>query len=338
MPGTKNQPISAKGQYAIKLCEQFPDAPSRSLAKRLHAEYGGTLDSCRSMIRMARGNSGQIKRNGLRASLHVRRKNGRSGEHRVQMPPSLAEPWVPHTLTGKRIGVISDLHIPYHDEQALEAAIGWLKKTGVDTVLMLGDIGDWYGLSRFQKRPSKRDLRKELGAQRQFLEWIRQEFPKAELIAKYGNHEERWDQFCWNAYAELSDEPELRLSTWLRFDSLGITEVNDQRPVLVGKLPALHGHELGRSIFSPVNPARGAFLRTSHTIMVGHSHQTSGHANSNLWHEEIFCWSLGALCDLSPEYSRVNRWNHGFAFVEVAEDKEFEVTNLRISNGVVRKT
>jgi hypothetical protein len=43
------------------------------------------------------------------------------------------------------------------------------------------------------------------------------------------------------------------------------------------------------------------------------------------------------LCDLNPEYARVNKWNHGFALVEVAKNKDFEVTNYRISpKGIVR--
>jgi hypothetical protein len=83
--------------------------------------------------------------------------------------------------------------------------------------------------------------------------------------------------------------------------------------------------------------ARGAFLRTLSTILVGHGHRTSGHAESNLWHEEVFCWSQGCLCDMNPEYARVNRWNWGFATVDISKGGEFGVENMRISSdGTVR--
>ena len=129
------------------------------------------------------------------------------------------------------------------------------------------------------------------------------------------------------------------LDNWLRTHRLGIDIVDDQRIVLVGELPVLHGHELPRGISSPVNPARGAFMRTKHTVLVGHQHQTSGHCEPNLFHAETFCWSQGCLCNLAPEYARINRWNWGFAVVEVAADGQFDLENMRITkDGIVRSS
>jgi hypothetical protein len=50
-----------------------------------------------------------------------------------------------------------------------------------------------------------------------------------------------------------------------------------------------------------------------------------------MFHSETFVWSTGCLCDLTPQYARVNRWNHGMAFVEVANDGSFNVSNFRIN-------
>jgi hypothetical protein len=169
------------------------------------------------------------------------------------------------------------------------------------------------------------------------LEWIRHEFPKARIVFKLGNHEERWDHFIWNRAPEIYDLANVRIDELVKAKQFGIEVIGDQRPIMLGKLPVLHGHELGRSIFSPVNPARGAFLRTHHTVLVGHSHQTSGHADTDMFHSETFVWSTGCLCDLTPEYARVNRWNHGFAWVDIATDGSFSVRNMRINKrGEVR--
>jgi hypothetical protein len=57
-----------------------------------------------------------------------------------------------------------------------------------------------------------------------------------------------------------------------------------------------------------------------------------------MWHAETFCWSTGCLCDLTPEYARINRWNHGAAIVTVFDDGEYEVHNFRIAHGKVRSS
>lgn len=320
---------------AAELCEQFPDTPNRTLAKRLASECKAiTTEQARNYIRGVRGVSGESKRKYAEKP----KAPGKAGS-KPQLPPSLAEPWLPYELPTGVIGIISDVHIPYHSTLAVEAAVGKLKKRKIDTLFLNGDIGDFYSVSRHQKNPKLRNLKQELELQLQFLQWLRSEFPKQQIVYKEGNHEARWDHWLWNSAPEISDHPRMRLSEWLQFDDLGIEWVADERPVMAGKLPIFHGHELGNTIFSPVNPARGAFLRTHHTVMVGHSHQTSGHADTNLWHDETFVWSVGCLCDMTPKFARVNRWNWGLAEIEVYKDKSFDVSNLRIGkDGVVRSS
>ncbi len=311
---------------AERLCREFPEASNLSLARRLAKEFKSTIEAARDCVRAARGAKG--KSSGKDTTLH--RPKGKAGQL-MKCPPSLAEPWEPYEAQKcSRVGVISDTHIPYHSEVALTAAIEDLKVKKIDTLVINGDFADFYQISRWQKDPRKRRFSEELGSVIEALEWIRQELPKAKIVYKDGNHEERWQHFIWNRAPEIYDLPACRMKDLLQLDRLKIEHVSDQRPVLVGKLVIAHGHELGRGIFSPVNPARGAFLRTHHTILVGHSHQTSGHADTNIWHDETFCWSTGCLCELTPEYARINRWNHGFAFVEVSKDGSFSVHNQRI--------
>jgi hypothetical protein len=45
-------------------------------------------------------------------------------------------------------------------------------------------------------------------------------------------------------------------------------------------------------------------------------------------------WSTGCLCELHPEYMPINKWNLGFAIVDMADDM-FDVRNKRISKGKV---
>jgi predicted phosphodiesterase len=324
-------------KMAKDLCKRFPDAPARTLARRLVADSNGaiTLESARTRIRTFFGVSGKDKHH-LATVKRAARKPGQG----VEMPKSVAEPWLPCVLDVEGlVGILSDVHIPYHSERALEAAVGHLRGAGIAALLINGDLCDFYSISRWTKNPAKRNFAGELKACRQTIEWLRDQFPEIPIVFKAGNHEERWDHWIWQHAPEISEENEMSLPTWLKLEKHGVEYVTDQRPVMLGKLPVCHGHELPKGLAAPVNVARGAFLRTLSTVLVGHSHRTSGHAETDMWHDEIFCWSTGCLCDMNPEYARVNKWNWGFATVEVAKDGNFNVENYRISGkGEVRSS
>ena len=109
-----------------------------------------------------------------------------------------------------------------------------------------------------------------------------------------------------------------------------MTEIKGRQIAKAGKLHLLHGHEFGHSVFSPVNPARGLYMRAKESSIIGHHHQTSEHSEKSLSGEVVTTWSIGALCGLSPEYMPFNKWNHGFARVEVQENGNYIVHNKRI--------
>jgi hypothetical protein len=214
-------------------------------------------------------------------------------------------------------------------------------------ILFNGDQLDFYGISRFEKDPERRAPSEEIRNVVQLMRYVQQQFPKARLIWRDGNHEDRWAKWCWanapvlwalkqcrlegvlgNEYADQTDNESTKLARY------GWEYLSDKRPILAGRLPILHGHELNAN--SPVNPARGAWLKTSHTVLIGHLHTTSQHTQSDLWHAEVATWSVGALCGLRPLYAPINRWNHGMALVDVSADGEFDLRNLRIADGKVR--
>lgn len=324
-------------EMARKLCRTHPDAPARTLARRLVKEANGAITLHQARMRITRqfGVNGKQSRKEIKA---VAPRAPRKAGEIYAMPPSMAEPWTPHVMkvTGP-VGILSDVHVPYHSEIAVAAAVGFLKEQSLSGLLLNGDIADFYAISRYMKDPTQRDFKAELEAVRTFLAYIRQQFPDIPVVLKAGNHEERWTHWLWQHAAEISDDPRMSLGAWLDLDKLNITLVEDQRPVMLGKLPVLHGHELPKGMAAPVNVARGAFLRTLSTVLVGHSHRTSNHAESDMWHKETACWSTGCLCDLRPDYAKFNRWNWGFAVATVHDRGAFDVNNYRVMNdGTVR--
>lgn len=321
---------------ARRLCRRFPDHPARSLARRLVEECNGaiTLEAARSRISRQ---FGQCRWKGGRNTKPAVARKARKPGQGVEMPRSIAEPFTPHKLkvTGT-VGIISDLHVPYHDDTAVTTAVRYLQGVGIDGLVILGDLCDFYSISRWVKDPKQRDFKREMADCRVMLKWLRQEFPDIPMVLKQGNHEERYDHWLWQHAAELADEPACSLPQMLRLHELDVEYVSEKRPVLVGKLPLLHGHELQRGISAPVNQARGAFLRTGHTVLVGHGHRTSVHCEPDMFGRETTTWSIGCLSDLNPEYSRFAKYNHGFATVSVDSRGQFDVENIRINHGEIR--
>lgn len=231
----------------------------------------------------------------------------------------------------KRTLLISDLHIPYHETDAIEEAIKTAEKHDVDSVLINGDMLDLYKCSRFTKDPTRMNVIDELNMGVEFLKWIQGRLPKAKIYYKYGNHEERYELFLKSKAPELFGDAFWELRNRLGLDNLGVQEIKGKALVKYGALNIIHGHEFGESTFSPVNPARGFFMRAKANVIAGHNHQTSEHHENNLNGDEIGCWSIGCLCELKPEYRpfAYTKWNWGFAILERDKDK-FQVNNRRI--------
>lgn len=328
---------SAARIEAERLVTEFKDTPSRTLARRIAKEFKCSIEQARNHVRIARGVIGTARRKDSPPIVQWAPRE--AGWKPAALPKSKAEPWKDFDLgAGIRVAILSDLHVPFHDQTALPEAVAFCKKEKPDVLLINGDFGDWFSISRFTKNPKYRDFKAELQAQRDCLSWLRGEFRKSRIVFKKGNHDERWDHYIWNFAAELADDPLLSLDAWLNCKELGVEVVGDQRPILAGMLPIFHGHELPKGLTSPVNPARGAFLRTNDSVLVGHSHRASSHSDPNWRHRSKVCWSTGCLCELSPEYARINKWDHGFAVVKVAEDSTYEVQNWKrdIDDGKIR--
>jgi len=336
-------------QRAADMVRENPDMPSRTIARMLCKRWPKTyttIERARSAVRNARGNMGKRWRH---ASVKdIVKPNGKAGWMPEEppsipstaFPESLAKPRLPYIMPGRRVLILSDLHVPFHDSAAIHIAVEQGRRLQCDSILLNGDVMDFYCQSKFEIDPELRDLDDELDRGRNFLSWLRETFPRCEIVWKIGNHEERWKKYLWSNGGVLADSQrvreKLRLDHVLDLPNIGITIVDNRRMVKVGKLPVMHGHEFARGYTAPVNPARGLWLRASHTAMIGHHHQTSQHTEKNLANEMATCWSVGCLCDLSPEFAVTNRWNHGFAFVEVDDKGNFNVSNHTIYQGVVR--
>ncbi len=244
--------------------------------------------------------------------------------------------WGPLIIQGRHKALIlADAHIPYHDRAALLAAIDHGKRNGADLIILNGDAADCFSVSFWEKNPEQRDFPEEAKTVRMFLKQLRSTFPNARIIYKMGNHEERFERYMRVKAPELLGVDLCSLEAIFQFNEHGIESCGGKRPIKLGDLNVIHGHEYRFAISNPVNPARGLFLRCKAYAMCGHFHQSSYHTEKTVEQNVIATWSTGCLCDLHPEYMPMNNWCHGFAFVEVGEDGKFDAQNKVIKSGKI---
>jgi predicted phosphodiesterase len=251
-----------------------------------------------------------------------------------KFPDSDEANFTPYKIKGhKRILILSDIHVPYHSIEALTAAFDFAKKEKPDAILLNGDTIDCHRLSRFIKDPKKRNFALELDTFKELFAIIKKTF-NCKIYFKVGNHEERYEHFLQEKAGELVGIEEFEFANILKARAEGIEIIDNKRPMQIGHLWGIHGHEYVGGISAPVNPARGLFLRSKVSCFQGHNHQTSEHTEPTLAGKMVTTFSIGCLSELHPAYMPLNKWNHGFAIVDMAGD-EFEFRNKRIYKGKV---
>ena len=325
-----------KADVAAAYIKKFPKAATRTLASIAYKENPSlwpNLDACRHSFRYIRGANGV----GDRPRTAVRgldRAPQQSGDPFGRIPAPIADGWHAVPFRGPLNAlVLCDLHVPYHNAKFIEAAIGQGKHYGCDFIMLNGDIMDCYAISRWETDPRKRKFMRERDKTKEFMQYLRAQFPKSRIVYKLGNHEERYESYMMCKAPEMLGMPEFDFSRLLDFENLGVECVRDKMPIRLGKLNVLHGHEYRFAIQNPVNPARGLYMRGKVNALCGHFHRSSSHSEKSMEDKVVTCWSVGAGCQMHPEYMPLNSWNLGMARVEVDCAGAFRVNNLRYVDG-----
>ncbi len=330
------------GDLAKQYLRKYSTASTLQIARILQKEHPlifSDLEHARHIVRYYRGANGQTGRQCLKDTEFIRpiEEALEQKYNPYGLPPADNDDWSPVSLPfnkGRGL-VLADLHIPYHDIEAITACFDWAQNSGyTDFILFDGDVSDCYQLSRYEKDPRKRSFKSELDHLKTLLDVTQKTFPKAQIILKFGNHDNRLERYLMRRAPELLGMEAYMRDTYLDLVGRGIFVVEHDVPIKVGELNILHGHEL-MNIQTAVNPARGAYLKALECVLLAHSHRTSQHAEMSLSGRLDTAWSIGCLCQLHPEYARLNKWNHGFCGLEFDKD-DFEIDNKRILKGMVR--
>lgn len=254
--------------------------------------------------------------------------------------------WKPVDIVQERTLVLADLHVPWHVLDVLKPALDYGLARNANCITLLGDASDCFEQSDFCRDRSKEYAADSLRSTWLVLSIIRSAFPKARLIYKLGNHEERWERWFQRHGAEFFEMSFTKFAWVMQHPSafglsddaprLGIDWIEDPVPLRIAKLWLLHGHEFKKTPYSPVGAARIVQMKAGECIMVGHWHQRSEFGTTTLDDRTVSGWSLGCMCNLHPRYQPLNpSWSHGFAFVTREDDENFTVENKKVIKGKV---
>lgn len=319
-------------QIARECIKKFPDSPKLTLAKKLfkdNPKVYKSIEHARGIINTIRGLGGN-KRNKDKSLFQAPKFN----YNPFNLPESKSEArevWrLPKSIS--KVLLLSDIHFPYHDNEALTTALKYGQKENIDAIFINGDMIDFYQLSFHEKDPRVTSIADELEMARGFFDELKKAFPRALIYYITGNHEHRLERYLRVKAPELLDVQEFRIDVLLKLGEKGIHYLPHGTKCYFGKLLVEHGDKMKGS--GGVNPARSLFAKLKRHAICGHFHRTSEATEKVYDSDVVVTYSTGCLCELEPRYMEVNNHNHGFAVVEM-DGENFRVRNLKIVNGKV---
>ena len=228
----------------------------------------------------------------------------------------------------RRFILLSDLHIPYQDDIAVNSAIDFIKEKQPDVVVLNGDIVDFYDLSRFNKDPDRvQCLQQEINEVQNVFKRIRKAVPEASIYFVKGNHEKRLETYLMKN-PELYSLDALKLPNLLGLEKYGIEFV--ERELRLGSLKIVHGDVVRK--FSAYT-AKAEIEKHDCSGISSHTHRGGVYYQATperylLW-AESFC-----LCDLNPHYVDYPNWQQGLLYGWV-KGESFAVSPVPIVDGKV---
>jgi len=336
--GVKNNRKQAT-QIILEYLANFPEAPSKTLAKKIYADHP-TFSSFEAVYGRVRYYRGQL------GTQHRKNLKDKTFQKELKIEYTMKEKFLPESYANKRetfvfptgcktLGIIGDVHIPYQDNDAIEVAFNKMEEEGIDSLYINGDLLDFYQMSFHEKDPRMVHFKQELEAGRQFLDYCRSRFPGIPIYFIPGNHENRFERYLRVKASELLDMDEFRLDVLLRVAEYGVQYIPFRSKVVFGDFLIEHGDKIPGA--GGVVPARTALMRLKTNCLINHFHKTSSSSQRVYGPGEsttIRGYSLGCLCELTPEYLEINEWNHGFAILK-RTDKLVQVNNYKIEGNQI---
>ena len=223
--------------------------------------------------------------------------------------------------------IFCDPHIPFQDQRVIREVELFMEELQPDMIVYPGDIGDWYGISSFDKNPSRADrLQSDLSSVGAMFKRQRALCPNARMIEEDGNHEDRLRRHLWGKDPALASLDCLTVEKLYKLEESGVEHIPYKEGLLInGNFLITHG-DLIRAHSSYT--AKGMSDKYGGSGMHGHSHRLGSHYKKNYFGVYGW-WENGCLCDLNPDYVTNPNWQQGFSLVHFTKSR-FWVEQMQI--------
>jgi len=209
----------------------------------------------------------------------------------------------------QRILILPDIHIPFHDQRAIDLVEKVAVAFSPHILVQLGDLLNLDQFSKHLSRPAEldsvaRDLESGYELLRRMDCWC-----SGRKIFIEGNHEVRARDWAWEKCAILTGtdcDPVNLVRRGLQIDKLGWEYVPYHRAIRIGKI--YFTHDLG---FSGKYATAQTLDCANHSIVIGHTHRLSCHTIGDPLRPGSVkgCYSFGWLGD-TKRLLRANPYFH----------------------------
>lgn len=236
--------------------------------------------------------------------------------------------------------VLSDIHLPYHNVNALSAVKDFLDDVRPDRLVLDGDIVDLYEVSRHNEGSvlllRDKDITRTWNVADHEIGELCDAAGRGCREKRFvrGNHEDRLRRWLQDGdHAVFANEPAFNIATRLHLPERGIVmgpELYPNDGIMVGKLWIYHGQYCGKY------HARTHLDKFRHSVMYGHTHTPQTHHVATLKGQQA-AYGLGWLGDWDSEAvdyaDKVNSWVHGFGVVHTWPDGSYTAQQINFWRG-----
>lgn len=230
--------------------------------------------------------------------------------------------------------VLSDLHLPEADPDAMLLAREIVRVVDPDLVVLNGDLLDVFALTSWPASPERRSFAQEIAHVREQVVALTQWAPRARWVWIHGNHELRFVRYLWRRASELWQLDDLDLGRIVRVPSdwVVLRHVEGYRrrteyaapQVRIGRLYVMHGDTI-RSTGSLVNVARTIYLKLLRPVIVGHWHRAQVYLQTDYAGQTSGAWAAPCLTGPRAHYGTDRVMDQGIVVVYASRSGLFEV-------------
>lgn len=223
------------------------------------------------------------------------------------------------------IVVVGDLHIPFHNPDALELFFKFIKDIQPKKIIINGDLMDCWEISDFNKSPFviDGDFRNEIERTKSFFERLKHFCPDSKIEWIYGNHEFRMQKYLYTRAMELSFLEVLELDNLLGIRGVEVIKPNkylgkfSHNWVKEGSFYIGHWDRINKWGYTAKNLVDSFGVN----IIQSHTHRISSHSRTFI-DRQIRSYEIGCLC--LPSYLNNPDWQLGWGIIEkVGEIESF---------------